>query len=439
MPRARNEFKKKPKKRARATLAETGPADGNVSPTEPGLPAAAPLEPAAGRNTASEAPGNSGLTAAELEFFIAQNGAGESELEAGPAEEQSAHDPGYAEEYDADGPDDDPLLASLSAHSAPAGASGLIPDEAEQSHNHHPAPSTKIGRLPPIAKPQSKAPKRFLLERRLGIGGLCEVYVAKDLNRIEWGDSMPVVALKMLLPEFKDNRKAQQLLAREFFTLRHLAHPGVVRVYDLHKEPWGMCLSMELLESQNMKEKLHDNPSGLANARIIAEGLLSTLEYMHEQGVVHGDIKPANITCERDDRVVLFDFNTAEIEVKEGNASAAISRGLMADLNIPSFSPLQASPQRLSGEDASKGDDVFAACCTLYEIFSGEHPFQHLNSLEAIERKLKPKRPPRMDREQWKLIRAGLSFDEKSRPGAGELLVPFLPPPTTIKGWFGLE
>ena len=264
--------------------------------------------------------------------------------------------------------------------------------------------------------------ERFLLEKLLGTGGVCEVYAALDLRRVEYGDATPTVAVKRLRPALADNAQARLTLAQEFCILRHLAHPGVVRTFDLHKEPFGICFSMELLEGHTLQEELLGRPAGLGEA-VSARGriLFDTLYFLHIHGIVHGDIKPSNLFPIPERRMALIDFNVATATARAGAACSPVTRGLRDSLHLPSFSLRYASPERLRGGAPSAADDVFAACCTLYEAATGLHPFGRLTSLEAAEQGLRPERPAGLTSQQWLPVRKGLSFERSSRPDASAL------------------
>lgn len=273
----------------------------------------------------------------------------------------------------------------------------------------------------PVQKGET-ARNRFQPERLLGTGGMCEVHAALDLRRLEWSDKSPRVAVKRLLPKFSANRQAQLALAQEFFTLRHLVHPGVIRAYDLHPEPEGVCYSMELLEGDSLYQALSSKPAGYGKEGVkMGEKLFQTLEYLHGKGVVHADVKPANLFEAAGGRLVLIDFNISRVTAKPGAASAAVSQGLWEKLKIPAYSQLHASPERLATGSPSIADDIFSACCTVYELIAGHHPFNRLPSCEAEEKKMQPKRPEGMTGSQWKALLQGLSFSPEKRPGAGYL------------------
>ncbi|MDR1397830.1 MAG: serine/threonine protein kinase [Desulfarculales bacterium] len=259
--------------------------------------------------------------------------------------------------------------------------------------------------------------ERFILEKRLGAGGICQVYEATDLRRMEYGDAAPKIALKCLLPEFVDNPHARLALVQEFLTLRHITAPGVVRVFDLHATSGGPCFSMELLSGHTAREWLHhhNNGSGKTGIKKAAQ-LLDSLSYMHRLGIVHGDIKPANIFLAQGDRTVLFDFNIARVNAPPGNASTALAQGLRRKLKLSAQSMLYASPERLQGSGLSAADDIFALSCTVYEFISGQHPFnrQPANQYAGMQ----PGRPPNMKWTHWYWLKRGLSFTAALRPSA---------------------
>lgn len=276
--------------------------------------------------------------------------------------------------------------------------------------------------------PGPGAPVRFVMERQLGTGGLCEVYAARDLLRLEHNDGLPRVALKRLLPPYEQNPVARRLLAREFFIARHIAHPGVVRVFDLHEERGRLYLSMEMLTGRTLYSLLEHYPAGMGSAALpLARRLLDTLTMLHEQGIAHGDIKPANLSLENGDRLVLFDFNTAEVSSRPGRAASRISQSLRTNLGLSACSLLHASPERLEGHPPSFADDVFAACCTIAELLDGRHPFARRTALEARDARMPPPRLSMGKTPEGRMLLRGLSFDPAQRPTARELKAAFRP------------
>ena len=268
--------------------------------------------------------------------------------------------------------------------------------------------------------------KRFVMEKLIGSGGMCEVYIALDLQRLAWSDRAPRVALKRLLPKLAVNKQAQLALAQEFFILRNIAHEGIVRAYDLHEEEWGPCYSMELLEGATLYQKQGKAHSGFGRDGLdMAARVFGSLAYLHERGVIHGDMKPANIFLAADKRVVLFDFSVSQVEVSPGKSSASIKQGLREPLKLQAHSPLHASPERIISGRPSFPDDIYSACCTMYECIEGTHPFQRRTAGEAMELGLKPAKPKTLSLLQWSVLSRGLSFEPEQRPKADQLFAAF--------------
>ena len=271
---------------------------------------------------------------------------------------------------------------------------------------------------------------RFIPVRPLGSGGLCEITSAKDLLHLEYDDGFPLVAIKRLHTKYEQNSIARRLLAREFFITRNISHPGVVRIFDLHEEKGSLLLSMELLTGSTLYDLLGQHPSGLGKAAWpLAHQLFETLTQLHGLGIAHGDIKPANLMLERGDRLVLLDFNTADIIPHAGTATSRISQGLRSSLGLAACSLLHASPERLEGLPPSFADDIFAACCTIIELMEGAHPFARHTSLEARNAGMPPR--PLMEKTvAGKMLLRGISFNPAIRPAARELAHIFRPQAT---------
>lgn len=269
---------------------------------------------------------------------------------------------------------------------------------------------------------RSQGGERFQLQTRLGLGGMCEVYVATDLTRIAWGDDRPEVVIKKLLPSLRTNPQAKLSLAHEFFTLRHATHPGVVRVFDLHQHEDDLYLSMEYLRGEIIYDMLAEFPIGLGlRSAVFAHQLLGTVTYLHSHGIVHGDIKPSNLLLTHKRRLVLLDFNMALICPVPGLATASTALGLRESLALPSYSTLYASPERMESKTPSMPDDVFACCCSIYEMYTGQHPYQRQPSTQAHALGLVPKKPKYMPAALWKAVQAGLGFTPEERPTAQNL------------------
>ncbi|HEY7640265.1 MAG TPA: protein kinase [Steroidobacteraceae bacterium] len=264
-----------------------------------------------------------------------------------------------------------------------------------------------LGRQPPAA-PQPLAPgailcDRFILERILGKGGTAVVFQARDMTSIATAPDLRV-ALKAPRHDRGDRTRAAARLRHEFQQATKLAHPNIVRVFDLHERGESSFITMELIEGRLLSTIVRDwtmLPRALANK--ILRSCALALDHAHEHDVVHGDFKPGNVFLTGDEEVKIVDFG----------AAAALSGD---SSRIPAGTPAYASPQVLSGEAPDRRDDVFSFACVAYELLTGQHPFQHRSSLEARDAGMTPARAWNLSAPQWLALLSALTWDREQRP-----------------------
>ena len=179
--------------------------------------------------------------------------------------------------------------------------------------------------------------------REIGRGATATVYLARD-EALESS-----VALKILHPQLAGTRRTEPL-GRFLAGARLLAglrHPGVVAVYDVD-EP-ARALAMEWIAGGTLRARLAAHPDGLPAAEVAAtaRGLLSTLAFLHGQGIVHGDLKPSNLLLRAPGEVVLADFGGAVQLDREAKA---------ARLGEAGGTPLYLAPEQFQGAPASARD-----------------------------------------------------------------------------------
>lgn len=265
---------------------------------------------------------------------------------------------------------------------------------------------------------------RFIVEKRLGTGGLCEVFHCADTLRTSWGNGNDGIALKVIMPGYRNNPKAGMLLMQEFAIASALSHPNIIRVHDMHEGPWGLGLSMEPLSGVSVKDLIHHYPQGMGRAVLPwAMQLFSTIDYLHKRGIAHGDIKPGNICIEAGRRLVLFDFNSASCGLQPGCSGQTSSRSLRQELHLTSFTPLYASPERIETGEPSLKDDIFAAACTLFHLAHGHRPYPAATALEAKKHTIAI-RPPILPLPEplHTVLRQALSLHAKQRPDSQQCL-----------------
>ena len=250
--------------------------------------------------------------------------------------------------------------------------------------------------------------QRFELVALLGSGGMGAVYKARDLRQVEAGDADPWVAVKVINENFARHEHALVSLQQETKKTQRLSHPNIVSAYDFDRDGDIAFMTMELLQGQSLDHLLRQNKSGLSESRAlhILRQVLEAVAYAHQQGVVHADLKPANIFITQTGQVKVLDFGIARAIYTESSVQQASA--------IQAFTPAYASISVLSGSAPDTKDDLFALGCIFYMLFTGEHPYRRCKATEADAAGMKAKRIPALSRTQWKAISALLSF----HPGA---------------------
>ncbi len=221
---------------------------------------------------------------------------------------------------------------------------------------------------------------RYALRRQLGQGGLGTVYEAWDplLSR--------TVAVKTLQFELDTPSRVSLdgLFLNEARTAAGLNHPGIVTIFDAGLSAHGVYIAMERLRGRDLRQALAEGwkPSATAAAQLVRR-VAEALAYAHARGVVHCDIKPANIFLSRRDKPKLLDFGIAR--VAHGAALPALD-GLVAG------SPHYLAPEQIEGSPVDARADLYSLGVVLYELLAGRKAFDG-SSLDEITRAVLEGRP----------------------------------------------
>ena len=217
---------------------------------------------------------------------------------------------------------------------------------------------------------------RYRLRAVIGRGGMGAVWRARDelLNRD--------VAVKEIIwpPELDEAEQdtVRRRVVREAQMLARLRHPNVVGVYDIFDEDGRPVIVMELVPFPSLRDTVHDaGPLPPARVARIGLGVLTGLRAAHQAGVVHRDVKPANILLGPEDRIVLTDFGIA----KADDSPALTTSGILIG------SPSYLAPERARGGPGDAAADLWGLGASLYWAVEGRPPFDRpgvLASLTAV-------------------------------------------------------
>jgi tRNA A-37 threonylcarbamoyl transferase component Bud32 len=257
---------------------------------------------------------------------------------------------------------------------------------------------------------------RYVLEQRLGGGGMGVVYRARDKLMQKHRDRDPFVALKLISESLRDNEEARTLLQRECSRAQKLSHPNIVRVFYFgwDRSTDSDYLTMELLRGDSLERVIRAHPSGLGwdrASRAIAQ-LCDALAYAHSEGIVHSDIKPSNLFMTDSAALKVLDFGIA---APLRGAETATSETLLNPRRLGAVAPRYSSLEMFLGKDADPSDDVYSAACVIYELLTGRHPYDAMETPRAAELALEPKPIALLSRSQNRALRRALNFRRADR------------------------
>lgn len=219
---------------------------------------------------------------------------------------------------------------------------------------------------------------RYKIEALLGQGGMSAVYKAYDPNLSR------AVAVKLIHPHLSSNEDFVWRFKKEAAAVAAFHHPNIVQVFDFNTDADLHYMVLEYIAGQSVQETLKELRK--KNARIsIAQALKAVLEicdalaYAHRHGTIHRDIKPANIMLDPQGRAVLMDFGIVKIVGSTTHTAAGAVVGTARYM----------SPEVIRGEPLDERSDLYSLGVTLFEMVSGEPPFDARTAIALLERHIR--------------------------------------------------
>lgn len=260
---------------------------------------------------------------------------------------------------------------------------------------------------------------RFELVRVLGEGKMAQVFLAreKELRRM--------VAIKVLRAELARDDVAPLRFAREGQSAARISHPNVTAVHGVGKLADGTpYLVMEHVEGGSLAERVHAvGPFPPEEARRVLHDVASALAAAHRRGIVHRDVRPANVLWKAETRqAVLTDFGLAAVEPSPDHTTRHLTRSGEVVMGDVSF----VSPEQLMGEDVSGASDIYALGGLAWFLLTGHGPFEGRSAVDVAGKHLKSPPPdlmtvPGVPRHLAQLVFRCLAKNPSHRPTAEDV------------------
>jgi hypothetical protein len=214
----------------------------------------------------------------------------------------------------------------------------------------------------------------YEITAQIGEGGMGQVFRARDtkLDRD--------VAIKILPEAFAHDAERLARFTREAKTLTSLNHPNIAAIYGLEESAGVTALVMELVEGDDLSQRIRRGAIPLDEALPIAKQIADALEAAHELNIVHRDLKPANIKVRADGTVKVLDFGLAKAMEPAGAASVSASMAATLSLQATQAGMILGTaaymaPEQARGKTVDKRADIWAFGAVLYEMLSGHRAF----------------------------------------------------------------
>ncbi|MEU4351995.1 serine/threonine-protein kinase [Streptomyces sp. NPDC023838] len=252
---------------------------------------------------------------------------------------------------------------------------------------------------------------RYRLVDRLGHGGMGTVWRAHDdvVDR-------DVAVKEPRVPDHLGERERATVhlrMQREARAAARIDHPSVVTMHDVVVEDDKPWIVMELVRGHSLADRLQEGTLDVREAARIGLAVLGALSAAHEAGVLHRDVKPANVLLGRGDRVVLTDFGIAQVEGEQGLTETGGFVG----------SPEYIAPERVLGQRPGPESDLWSLGVVLYAAVEGVSPYRRSNTPATLQAVLsaEPQMPARGTGAFGTLVMQLLRKDPAARPGPAEI------------------
>jgi serine/threonine protein kinase len=255
---------------------------------------------------------------------------------------------------------------------------------------------------------------RFVLGPVIGKGGMGVVYRARDLRKMEAGDSDDVVAIKVISSNLRAHPESIIALQREAKKAQKLAHPNIVNVYDFDRDGDIAYMTMEYLDGVPLSKiiKAHA-PLPHKEAIRIIKNIARGLSYAHKHNIVHSDLKPGNIFVLKSGAIKILDFGIAR--AFKVHDERTVSLTITNNQIFNAFTPAYASCEMIDSMEPTPKDDIYALGCVAHELLTRKHPYSRMSADKAKEEKLVVKKDSNLTVSEYRAILHAIELDKDKR------------------------
>jgi serine/threonine-protein kinase PknK len=225
-----------------------------------------------------------------------------------------------------------------------------------------------------------KTLSHFHILKKLGQGGMGEVFLARDTNLGR------EVALKILPSDFARDRERLHRFIHEAKTASALNHVNVARIYEIRETNGTHFIVMEYIEGQALDVRIRGRALETGEIRSLGIQIANALDAAHSKGITHRDIKPANIMVTTTGEIKVLDFGLAKVASQPNAALDDSSTALETQLGILLGTVQYMSPEQALGREVDHRSDIFSFGVVLYEMATGQRPFSGRTTIEVINR-----------------------------------------------------
>lgn len=229
---------------------------------------------------------------------------------------------------------------------------------------------------------------RYHIERKIGEGGMGEVYLASDTELER------TVAVKILPTELAAKEDRMRRFVQEAKSAAALNHPNIAHIYEIGEQDGVNFIAMEFVDGLTLRQLMHDRPSDLTKMLRYLQHAAEGLAKAHSAGIVHRDIKPENLMVTREGHVKILDFGLAKLvgpQDLSDNTDSDAATAILKQHSTPGTilgTMGYMSPEQARGkiDEIDNRSDIFSFGCLLYEVLTGRKPFEGSDAIDTLNK-----------------------------------------------------